>query len=61
MLVAFDLISIIVSDVLTLLAAMLIDFSDSAFAFGWITKESLSGSALLTGDHEVPLKRFAVG
>jgi len=61
MLIAFDLIGVVVSNVLTLLTAMGISSSDSAFAFGRIVKERLFSYALLAGDHEIPLKGTAFG
>jgi hypothetical protein len=61
MLIPFDFFDIIVGDVLTLLAALLINLSDFAFAFGGITKEGLPSSALIASDHEIPLEWFAVG
>jgi hypothetical protein len=60
MLVAFDLIGIVVPNMLAVVAAMLIDISDSAFSFCRIAKESLSIPTLLARDYEIPFERLTL-
>ena len=61
MLIAFDPILVIVGDVLTLLTLVRVRCSDLAFAFSEIAKDCLLTAALLAGDNEIPLVRFALG
>lgn len=61
MLVTFDLICVVVTNLLTLITAMLINIPDSARAFCLITKQCLLGSAPLAGDHQIPLEGLTLG
>ena len=60
MLVAFDLLVFIITNLFTVLARHLVGCIDCARAFGEIAKEWLLMSAVLTRDHKVPRKWFAV-
>ena len=61
MLVAHNLICIVIPYVSTLHTLILVDLSDSALAFRWVTKQCLTLAALLTRDHKIPLEGMALG
>lgn len=61
MLIADDSIRIVISDVLTLHAPMLIDVPDLGSAFRWIAKQHLQSFALLTRNNEIPFERLTFG